>query len=135
MATMCVSLLNPEGQSGRIGRSISRAVKVAVSLGRPSLLMKPPGNLPAAYMPSSMSTVSGKKSTFRSFWDTTAVTSTMVSPDRTNTAPLACFARRPVSKVIFLSPTTTSVLLTESLSYAIPSTFLSRPPGPSRSPS
>ncbi|OPZ76203.1 MAG: hypothetical protein BWY79_01733 [Actinobacteria bacterium ADurb.Bin444] len=77
---------------------------MAWSLGRPSFLMKPPGIFPAAYMPSSTSTVSGKKSTLRSFLATTAVTKTMVSPSRTSTAPLACLAKRPVSKWISLSP-------------------------------
>ena len=64
--------------------------------------MKPPGILPAAYIPASTSTVSGKKSTFRSLAATTAVTSTIVSPDRTTTAPLACLASLPVSKVMRL---------------------------------
>ena len=45
-----------------IGRSIMRAVKMARSVGRPSRLKKPPGIFPAAYMRSSTSTVSGKKS-------------------------------------------------------------------------
>src|SRR5204863_109809 len=44
----CTSFLNPFGQSGRIGRSIIRAVRIAFSVGRPSRLKKPPGILPAA---------------------------------------------------------------------------------------
>ena len=36
------------GKSGRIGRSISRDVRISLVVGRPSRLMKPPGNLPAA---------------------------------------------------------------------------------------
>ena len=36
------------GNSGRIGRSITRDVKIALSLGRPSLLRKEPGILPTA---------------------------------------------------------------------------------------
>ena len=36
------------GKSGRIGRSISREVRISLVVGRPSRLMKPPGNLPAA---------------------------------------------------------------------------------------
>ena len=44
----CVSLRNPLGKSGRIGRSIKREVNVSFSLGRPSRLKKPPGILPAA---------------------------------------------------------------------------------------
>ena len=38
----------PSGKSGRIGRSISREVRISLVVGRPSRLMKPPGNLPAA---------------------------------------------------------------------------------------
>ena len=58
----CTSFLKPFGQSGRIGRSIMRAVSVARSVARPSRLKKPPGIFPAAYIRSSTSTVSGKKS-------------------------------------------------------------------------
>src|SRR5665648_1274647 len=65
VATRWTSLLKPFGQSGRIGRSSTRAVIMACSLGRPSRLMNPPGNFPAAYIPSSTSTVRGKKSTSR----------------------------------------------------------------------
>ena len=36
------------GNSGRIGRSISREVRISLVVGRPSRLMNPPGNLPAA---------------------------------------------------------------------------------------
>ncbi len=56
------SLRKPSANAERNGRSIMRAVSVAFSVGRPSRLMKPPGSLPAAYMRSSKSTVSGKKS-------------------------------------------------------------------------
>ena len=41
------------GSRGRMGRSVSREVSVAFSVGRPSRLMKPPGILPAAYIFSS----------------------------------------------------------------------------------
>ena len=58
----CTSFVKPFGQSGRIGRSIIRAVRIARSVGRPSRLKKPPGIFPAAYIRSSTSTVSGKKS-------------------------------------------------------------------------
>ena len=58
----CTSLRKPFGQSGRIGRSIMRAVSVARSVARPSRLKKPPGIFPAAYIFSSTSTVRGKKS-------------------------------------------------------------------------
>ncbi len=43
-----VSFLKPAGNNGRIGRSISREVRVSFSAGRPSRLKKPPGILPAA---------------------------------------------------------------------------------------
>ncbi len=36
------------GKSGRIGRSMRRDVKISLVVGRPSRLMNPPGNLPAA---------------------------------------------------------------------------------------
>ena len=42
------SSLYPSGNSGRMGRSISRAVSVSLVVGRPSRFRKPPGNLPAA---------------------------------------------------------------------------------------
>ncbi len=104
----CTSLRKPLGQSGRIGRSIMRAVRIARSVGRPSRLKKPPGILPAAYIRSSTSTVSGKKSApSRVSERPWAVASTIVSPERTTTAPSACFASLPVSKLISWLPTWT----------------------------
>src|SRR5208337_4969564 len=47
-ATTCTSLVKPSGNSGRIGRSMSREVSVSFSVGRPSRLKKPPGMRPAA---------------------------------------------------------------------------------------
>ena len=47
-AWICTSSWNQSGNSGRIGRSISREVSVSLVVGRPSRLRKPPGNLPAA---------------------------------------------------------------------------------------
>ena len=38
----------PSGKSGRMGRSIIRIVRISFSLGGPSRLRKPPGNLPPA---------------------------------------------------------------------------------------
>ena len=49
----------------------------------------------------------------------TAVTSTMVSPQRTSTAPLACLARRPVSRVIVLPPTSTSTVFISSFVFLL----------------
>ena len=39
---------NQSGNRGRMGRSISRAVRVSLVVGRPSRLRNPPGNFPAA---------------------------------------------------------------------------------------
>ena len=103
--------MKPLGNSGLMGRSMRRAVRIAFSLGRDSRLMKPPGILPAAYMRSSMSTVSGKKSWLSRVSSLpTAVTRTTVSPQRTSTAPLACLASLPVSSETVLPPTSTSTL-------------------------
>ena len=108
----CTSFLKPFGQSGRIGRSIMRAVRIARSVGRPSRLKKPPGIFPAAYMRSSTSTVSGKKSApSRASIRPCAVESTIVSPDRTTTAPSACLASLPVSNVISCPPISTETVV------------------------
>ena len=96
------SLRKPSANAERSGRSIMRAVSVAFSVGRPSRLMNPPGSLPAAYMRSSKSTVSGKKSRSLGLREAVAVTSTTVSPWRTRTAPPACLASSPVSSVYSL---------------------------------
>ena len=80
-----------------------RAVSVACSPARPSRLKKEPGILPAAYIRSSTSTVSGRKSTSRRL-PAVAVDSTSVSPERTCTAPEACLAMRPVSNEISVPP-------------------------------
>ena len=56
-----------------------RAISVAFSPARPSRLKNEPGILPAAYMRSSTSTVSGRKSTSRRL-PAVAVESTIVSP-------------------------------------------------------
>ncbi len=97
--TSCVSRRQPLGNSGRSGRSIMRATSVPFSVERPSRLKKEPGILPAAYMRSSTSTVSGRKSTSRRL-PAVAVLRTTVSPWRTTTAPEACLAILPVSKEI-----------------------------------
>ena len=46
-ATICVSLRQASGNSGRSGRSIRREVRISRSEGRPSRLKKPPGIFPA----------------------------------------------------------------------------------------
>src|SRR3954451_13185175 len=85
-----------------------RAVRIARSVGRPSRLKKPPGIFPAAYIRSSTSTVSGKKSApSRASVRPCAVPRTTVSPLRTITAPSACLASFPVSNWICLPPMST----------------------------
>src|SRR5215831_9705860 len=97
-----------------------RAVRIARSVGRPSRLKKPPGIFPAAYIRSSTSTVSGKKSApSRGSIRPCAVASTIVSPDRTTTAPSACFASLPVSKLISRPPIVTLTSARRSVAIAI----------------
>jgi hypothetical protein len=91
---------------GRSGRSISRSVRIASSLGRPSRRKNEPGIRPAAYIRSSTSTVSGKKSRC-SFGclDAVVADSSIVSSSRYATAdPAACLASRPVSKRMLRVP-------------------------------
>src|SRR3954447_20252803 len=114
MFTSCVSKCQPLGKSGRIGRSIMRAVRVPFSPARPSRLKKEPGILPAAYMRSSTSTVSGRKSTSRRL-PMVAVLRTIVSPWRTTTAPDARRAILPVSNEISLPAISTETVVTASL--------------------
>src|SRR5690349_15815380 len=86
-----------------------RAVRIAFSPARPSRLKKPPGILPAAYAFSSTSTVSGKKSApSRPSVRPTAVARTTVPSCFTSTAPCACLATAPVSKLISFSPIVTA---------------------------
>ena len=117
---ICTSFLKPFGQSGRIGRSTMRAFSVAFSEALPSRLKKPPGILPAAYIFSSMSTVSGKKS-MPSRWSVrpTAVARTRVSPLRTATAPSAWRASLPELKVISSPPISTETVTSSSSSVVI----------------
>ena len=100
VATTWVSLRYPLVNDGRSGRSISRAVRMAWSVGRPSRRKNEPGIFPAAYMRSSTSTVRGKKSIpSRTSLAALAVASTTVSPILATTAPCDCWAKRPVSKL------------------------------------
>ncbi len=81
VATMWISFLKPLGNRGLMGLSINLAVKVASSVGLPSLFINPPGIFPTAYCLSSKSTVKGKKSIpSRGSLEAVAVTSTTVSP-------------------------------------------------------
>src|SRR5258706_13880939 len=107
-----------------MGRSIMRAVRVPFSPARASGLKNEPGILPAAYMRSSTSTGSGRKSTSRRL-PTVAVLSTMVSPWRTTTAPEACLAILPVSNEISVPAISTETVVTESLLISV--AFPARP--------
>ena len=79
--TMDTSLRMSLGNRGRMGRSIIRQVRVAFSLGRPSLFKKEPGILPTEYSFSSKSTERGKKSMpSRGLAEAVAATWTTVSP-------------------------------------------------------
>ena len=62
MATTWVSQRKSSANDGRSARSMSLQPRIAPSLGLPSRRKKDPGMRPAAYMRSSRSTVSGKKS-------------------------------------------------------------------------
>ena len=101
-----------------------RAVSVPFSPGRPSRLKNEPGIFPAAYIRSSTSTVSGRKSTSRRM-PAIAVARTIVSPWRTTTAPEACLAILPVSNEISLPAISTETRVTASLLML--TAFLFRP--------
>ena len=62
VTTTWISLRRPSTNDGRSGRSMSRQVRTASVDGRPSRRKNEPGMRPAAYIRSSTSTVSGKKS-------------------------------------------------------------------------
>ncbi len=97
-----------------------RAVSVPFSPARPSRLKNEPGILPAAYIRSSTSTVSGRKSASRRS-PAVAVARTIVSPWRTTTAPPACFAIRPVSNEISLPAISTESRVTAFTAHVLPS--------------
>src|SRR3546814_8858900 len=102
--TIWVSLRYPAGKLGRSGRSVSRQVRMARSVGRPSRRKNEPGMRPAAYMRSSTSTVRGKKSIpSRTLLAALAVTRVLVPPMLARTAPWLCRASLPVSKTSSLS--------------------------------
>jgi hypothetical protein len=77
---------------------------MAVSDGRPSRRKNPPGILPAAYIRSSTSTVSGKKSIPSRGLELVQVASTCVSPSVSTHAPCACSASFPTSTDISAPP-------------------------------
>src|SRR3954465_8514204 len=77
---------------------------MAASVGRPSRRKNEPGILPAAYARSSTSTVRGKKSIpSRTPLAALAVARTVVRPIEATTAPIDCWASRPVSNERVLS--------------------------------
>ena len=81
--TTWTSLRSPFLNAGRSGRSMRRQARMAPSDGRPSRRKNEPGMRPTAYIFSSTSTVSGKKSMDSRgvFWAVVALSS-MVSPSR-----------------------------------------------------
>src|SRR5690349_9319216 len=104
--TTWTSLRRPFLKVGRSGRSISRQARIASSPGRPSERKNEPGIRPAAYIRSSTSIVSGKKSNW-SFGclPTVVADSSMVSSSRyAVTEPAAWRARRPVSNLTVRLP-------------------------------
>ena len=87
VATIWISLRRPLTKDGRSGRSMSRQVRIASSDGRPSRRKNEPGIRPTAYIRSSTSTVSGKKSRFSlGCLDAVVAESTTVSPSRVTRA-------------------------------------------------
>lgn len=109
VATTATSFKNPLGNKGLIGLSISLDVKIALSLGRPSRFLKPPGILPTEYIFSSKSTPSGKKSIPSRGWAASvAFTITHVSPHLIKQEPFACSAYLPISTDIVRPPISVS---------------------------
>ena len=106
VSTIWISLRRPLTKDGRSGRSMSRQVRIASSDGRPSRRKNEPGIRPTAYIRSSTSTVSGKKSRFSlGCLDAVVAESTTVSPSSVTSAePAAWRARRPVSNLIVCTP-------------------------------
>ena len=83
VSTIWTSLRRPFTNEGRSGRSMSRQVRMASSDGRPSRRKNEPGIRPAAYIRSSTSTVSGKKSKpSLGCLDAVVADRTIVSPSR-----------------------------------------------------
>src|SRR5438093_11469411 len=78
---------------------------MAVSDGRPSRRKNPPGIFPAAYMRSSTSTVSGKKSMPSRGLELVQVARICVSPIVTTAEPAACLASLPDSIRMSEDPT------------------------------
>jgi hypothetical protein len=100
VTTTWISLRRPPTNDGRSGRSMSRQVRIASVEGRPSRRKNDPGMRPAAYIRSSTSTVSGKKSKCSlGLLLAVVADSNMFSSSRyATTEPAACWASRPVSK-------------------------------------
>ena len=98
--THWTSLRRPLTKVGRSGRSIRRQARTASVEGRPSLRKNEPGIRPAAYIRSSTSTVSGKKSNpSRGLLEAVVVASSIVPSSRyAVTDPPAWRASWPVSR-------------------------------------
>ena len=106
VATTWISLRSPLTKLGRSGRSISRHVRIASSDGRPSRRKNEPGIRPTAYIRSSTSTVSGKKSrpSLGCLLATVADRTTVSSSRMASAEPFAWRASRPVSNLILRTP-------------------------------
>ncbi len=115
----CTSLRIPSWKSGRSGRSVRRAVRMDSVEARPSRRKNEPGILPPAYSLSSYSTESGKKSMPSRTPPMVAAAKTIASSMPRVTAPPAWPAKRPVSIVTVLLPTT--------VEYFLPSKFILSP--------
>ena len=113
--TSCVSKCQPFGNSGRIGRSIIRAVSVAFSPERPSRRKKEPGILPGGVV--ALLDVDGQRQEV----DVAEVAhgrggrAPSCRRERTTTAPLAWRASLPVSKEISSPPTSAETRLTSNM--------------------
>ena len=106
VSTIWISLRRPLTKLGRSGRSISRQVRIASSDGRPSRRKNEPGIRPAAYIRSSTSTVSGKKSSpsFGCLLATVVDRTTVSSSRMARAEPDARRASLPVSNLILRTP-------------------------------
>ena len=92
------SFLISFGKRGLIGLSTHLEARIALSEALPSLFVKEPGILPTAYIFSSKSTESGKKSTpSLGFAEAVTLAITTVSPYLTQQEPLASPQVLPVS--------------------------------------
>ncbi len=98
-AMICVSKCQPEGKSGRIGRSMQRLVRTSFSVALPSRLKKPPGMRPGRV--GVFAVVDGQRQEVDALARVAGVAGGdehhRVALSRTTTEPSACLASFPVS--------------------------------------